>query len=113
MHELSLAQGILRLALRAAENGRARRIVTVYVKTGAYSGVVPSYLDECFALLSRGTAAEGASVQVEEVPVVVRCQRCGGEGQIDRAEVCCPHCGSSDIRMLHGRECYVDRIEAE
>lgn len=113
MHELSLAQGILRVALRAAENGHAERIVSVYVKTGAYSGVVPSYLDECFALMSKGTPAEGAKLQVEEIPVVVRCQSCGGESQIDRTAACCPCCGSSEIRMVHGRECYVDRIEAE
>lgn len=113
MHELSLAQGILQVALKAAEQGGAERVMTVYVKTGAFSGVVPSYLDECFTLMSKGTPAEGAALKVEEIPVVVRCMDCGQESQIDRADACCPHCGSSTIRMVHGRECFVDRIEAE
>ena len=113
MHELSLAQGILQVALKAAKQGGAERIVKVYVKTGAFSGVVPSYLDECFTLMSKGTPAEGATLEVEEVPVVVWCIDCGQESQIDRADACCPHCGSSQIRMIHGRECFVDRIEAE
>ena len=113
MHELSLAQGILQVALKAAKQGGAERIVKVYVKTGAFSGVVPSYLDECFTLMSKGTPAEGAALQVEEIPVVVRCMKCEHESQIDRVDACCPRCGSSQIRMVHGRECFVDRIEAE
>lgn len=113
MHELSLAQGILQVVLKAARQGGVERVMTVYVKTGAFSGVVPSYLDECFALMSKGTSAEGAKLQMEEIPVVVRCLDCGTEGRIDRADACCPNCGSSRIRMVHGRECFVDRIEAE
>lgn len=113
MHELSLVQGVLNVALRAAEQGGARRILAVYVKIGAYSDVVPSYMDECFKLLSRDTAAEGARLVVEEIPVTVRCRSCGYEGGLPRHSNCCPRCQESDITMLTGRECFVDRLEAE
>lgn len=113
MHELSLAQGILQVALKAAKQGGAAHILTVYVKTGAYSGVVPSYLDECFTLMSKGTPAEGAQLKVEEIPVTVKCLACGHEGAVEKTAACCPQCGSSEIRMTRGRECFVDRIEAE
>lgn len=113
MHELSLVQGVLNVALRAAEGGGARRILAVYVKVGAYSEVIPSYMDECFTLLSRDTIAEGARLVVEEIPVTVRCSACGAESGLARRQRCCPVCGSEEITMLTGRECYVDRLEAE
>jgi hydrogenase nickel incorporation protein HypA/HybF len=113
MHELSLARGILDVALRAAERSGAERILTVYVKVGAFSGVVPSYLDECFTLLAKETSAGAAKLVVEEIPVTVRCRSCGAESTVARRGTCCPQCGSGDIAMLTGRECYVDRLEAE
>ena len=113
MHELSLVQGVLNVALRAAEKGGAQRLLAVYVKVGAYSEVIPSYMEECFTLLSRDTMAQGAKLVVEEIPVTVRCNACGYEGGVARRQRCCPVCGSEGITMLTGRECYVDRLEAE
>ena len=113
MHELSLVQGVLNVALRAAKSGGAKRILAVYVKVGAYSDVIPSYMDECFKLLTRDTMAEGAKLVVEEIPVTIRCSDCGAESGVERRENRCPVCGSEKITMLTGRECYVDRLEAE
>lgn len=113
MHELSLVQGVLNVALRSAKQGGAKRILAVYVKVGAYSDVVPSYMDECFKLLSRDTMAQDARLVVEEIPVTIRCNECGAENGVERRANCCPVCGSRNITMLTGRECYVDRLEAE
>ena len=113
MHELSLVQGVLQVALKAAENGGAKRILAVYVKIGAYSDVIPSYMDECFKLLSHDTMAQGAKLVVEEIPVTIRCHACGAQSGVERRKTCCPVCGSERITMLTGRECYVDRLEAE
>ncbi|MBQ0038611.1 MAG: hydrogenase maturation nickel metallochaperone HypA [Clostridiales bacterium] len=108
-----MVQGVLNVALRAAQNGGAKRILAVYVKIGAYSDVIPSYMDECFKLLSRDTMAQGAKLVVEEIPVTIRCNACGIESGVARRQTCCPVCGSQDITMLTGRECFVDRLEAE
>lgn len=113
MHELSLAQGILGIVKSEREKNGFSRVLEVSVKVGEFSGIIPRCLEECFPLAAEGGCAEGAKLNIEVLPSVFRCDGCGYEGRPDRARACCPACGGEQIRMISGREFYVENLVVE
>lgn len=111
MHELGLTMKILSIVTGALENQNAGRIERIKIKVGAFSGVVPELIEDCFGPASAGTPAEGASLCFEKVPVTVSCSDCGKTGEIKEHEFTCPYCGSDHIRIVTGREFYIESIE--
>ena len=113
MHELSLANGILGIIRAEQEKNGFQRVLEVSLKVGEYSGVVPRCLEEFFPVAAEGTAAEKAKLSIEVLPAVFRCPDCGFEGRPDRSRACCPRCGGERIRMVLGREFYVENLTVE
>ena len=113
MHELSIVEGIMRAAVPEAEKHGAKKILAVRLRIGELSGVIPECISEYFAIAAKGTMAEGAKLEVERIPIRVRCPDCGYEGGIDRKRIRCPGCSGSDIRIIAGREYFVDSLEVE
>ncbi len=113
MHELALTEGILEIVREQSEKNGFARVLEVSLMVGEYSGVIPECLQEFFPIASKGTKAEGASLRIQPVPAAFRCFGCGFEGPIPRGTACCPHCGSTAIRMTAGREFYVENLKVE
>ena len=113
MHELALTESMLELALRAAEQNGASRILQINIRLGVLSGVVPSCVEYYFGLQSKGTIAEGAKLQMTAEPLRIRCRACGAQSASDRTLLACPHCGSEDFQLLSGREYFVESLVAE
>ena len=88
---------MLKIVNEAAEKNGAAKIGSIRVRIGAYSGVVPELIEECFGPASRGTAAEGAKLFFEAVPVSVECRDCG------RTEVLREHDRRTDYQLLDGQ----------
>ncbi|MCD5390530.1 hydrogenase maturation nickel metallochaperone HypA [candidate division NPL-UPA2 bacterium] len=68
MHELGIAQSILKGVLEKAKEHRANEITLINVKVGQMKKVSDSSLQEAFSLIARGTLAEGAELRIELVP---------------------------------------------
>lgn len=113
MHELSIAQSLIGLVEREAEKEGFTRVLEIRLRMGEYAGIIPDCLREFFPIAAAGTKAEGAELVMETLPARFRCSGCGYEGPVDRREACCPNCGSQAIRMLSGREFYVDNLKVE
>ena len=113
MHELAIAQNIIGIVERAAREEGFRRVLEIRLKIGEYSGLVPDCLQEFFPLAARDSRAEGAALVIETQPALFRCDACGHEGEADRKNACCPRCRSSAIRMIRGREFYVENLKVE
>lgn len=113
MHELAITEGIIAAAVPEAQKHGAQRILEIRLKIGELSGVLPAYIQECFDVVSEGTIAEGAKLVIERIPVTVRCAECGFEGAIDRKKIRCPECGGVELKIVSGREYYVDSLEVE
>ena len=110
MHELSLAESVVRIACRHAGG---RRVARVELKVGHLRQVVPSALEFAFELVAQGTPVEGAELALEEVPAAGLCRRCGSESELEGFPLTCGPCGSLDIELLRGEELLVDALEVE
>ncbi len=113
MHELSITQSILDISLQAAEKQNASRIRVIRLQLGPFCGVVPECVQMYLDVLAKGTIAEGARIEVIEVPLRVQCLDCGRESDIDRRHIQCPACGSIRLKRLSGREFLVDSLEVD
>ena len=108
MHELALADGIVQAV---SERLPGARIVRVLLRIGALTCVEPEAMRFCFEAAARGTALEGAALEIEEVPARARCRTCGaGDVGVDpRLPLCA--CGSADLDLLDGRQLLVSAVE--
>ena len=67
MHELSLMKSLMsKIQSIAAEQG-ARRVVRVRLKLGAMGHISPDHLRGHFVEAARGTSAEGAELDIQEL----------------------------------------------
>ena len=113
MHELALTEGIISIVdSQQSEQGFAR-VLDGGVGGGVWGGVVFECLRECFPIAAKGTAAENADLVIESVKASFRCLGCGYEGAIERRLARCPHCGGAELKLLTGREFYVDSLKVE
>ena len=110
MHELSIGSAVVDTAVRHAGG---RRVRTVHLRVGQLRQVIPDSLTFYFDLVSNETVCEGARLEVELVPAVLRCGPCAREWTIDVPAFRCPTCGGADIRVLAGNELEVESIEVE
>jgi len=111
MHELDITQGIVNTALQAGENAGARKIRSVRVKIGAFTGVEPHCLEFYFNVLTKDTIAAGAELVVEITPLAATCSAC--REPFAPQELCfkCPSCGSPEVEITSGRELCVESVD--
>lgn len=110
MHELSIAESVVRIASHQADG---RRVTKVHMKVGHLRQVVPSALSFSFGLVAEGTPVEGAELEMEEIPATGVCRGCGAESRLRDFPLLCRQCGSSDLEILEGEELLVEFLELE
>ncbi|GAC1441593.1 MAG: hydrogenase maturation nickel metallochaperone HypA [Solirubrobacteraceae bacterium] len=110
MHELSLSSAIIATAVKHAAG---RRVGVVTVRVGRLRQVVPDTLEFYFEFVARGTACEGARLELELVEARLRCAPCKTEWSIDVPAFRCPTCGGSNVSVICGSEFEVESIEVE
>ena len=113
MHELSITQSIVNIAVDTAKEHGVQKVHSIRVRIGEYSGIVSQCVQQYFDILSKGTAAEGAVLDMKRIPITMRCKVCGAENEIDKFNIRCPDCGSTDLKLLTGHEFYVESMEVD
>lgn len=112
MHELSVAQGLIDVACEAAEREGDVRVTRLTVRIGRLSGVVREALRFAFDLAAAGSLCHDAALEIEEVPVTVRCPVCcAAKSLADDYAFVCPTCGSPTPELLTGRELELVSLE--
>jgi len=114
MHELAVTKSILRLVLNSANQVSARKVKAIYLQIGELRNLEQEWIQRYFDYISANTIAEGASIKVQKVPAVFRCQQCGrkfGASFNEGRMVVCTYCGSEEYLLLSGRELQVEKME--
>jgi hydrogenase nickel incorporation protein HypA/HybF len=110
VHELSLSRAILDSALRHAEG---KRVKSVRLRVGALRQVVPGTLAFYFELTARGTPCEGADLEQQGVPAILRCESCREEWRMKEPSFRCPLCDCGTVQVISGEELEIESIEVE
>jgi hydrogenase nickel incorporation protein HypA/HybF len=113
MHEMSIAQSVLDIILQESRDHRVKRVLSVALRVGELSAVETESLKFCFDLLTKGTLAEGARLNIERVQITCRCRDCAADFSVKELTFSCTSCGSGRLEMLTGRELSVESFEAE
>jgi hydrogenase nickel incorporation protein HypA/HybF len=113
VHELAVTQSILEIALRHAENQKAKRISHLYIVMGEWSSTVDDSIQFYWDMISDGTIAKGATLHFTRTPVVINCLDCGHTYTPNSHELLCPICESIRIKVKTGEEFYLESIEIE
>lgn len=112
MHELSIAMSLIDRATEESVRRGGRSIEAVYVRIGPLSGVVEESLRFSWDLATAGTVAAGARLEIEPVPLVVRCPRCEAERELPSVQsLRCPVCGAPAGEVVSGRELELRALE--
>jgi hydrogenase nickel incorporation protein HypA/HybF len=110
MHELSLAASVVEIVLRHAAG---RRVTKVEIEVGRLRQVVPSALTFSFEMVAMGTVAEGAALEIRNIPAKAECRRCSAVSVLEGFPLQCASCGSFDLTILAGEELVVAFLELE
>ncbi len=108
MHEVGLAEAILEAVEKRAAG---RPVARAKIRAGALLRVVEPFMDQAFHLVTEGTVAEGAAIDLVVTPARISCRSCGHQdGTMDPLAVC-PSCGGGDVDVTGGDELVLESIE--
>jgi len=111
MHELSIAENIVEVV---KENlAERRQLRSVKVRIGELANVIPDSLEFCFSAITKGTPFENARLEIENVGIVVHCDNCGADSEVEAFVFRCGNCGSTDVDVVSGNDLRVVEIEVD
>ena len=111
MHEVSLMQRVVEIAEEAARQNEATQIHRLGLRIGPLLGVVPEALEFAFDVVTRGTMAEAAKLEVQYLPLRADCLSCKQAFEPPGFDLTCPHCGSLQTQVEGGREMELTTLE--
>ena len=113
MHEVDMTRSLI-LTLKDWWESQPERpqIETVHLMVGQFTCVEPASLEFAFAAQSRETFLAGATLVIEETPLIAFCDRCQDEYRPEIGlQYACPQCQAPMTEIRSGRELKIDRIE--
>ncbi len=113
MHEMSLCEGILQVLEEQARSQGYRQVRSVCLEIGALSAVEPEALRFGFEVLSRGTLADGARLEIRELPGEAWCMQCRGSVAVRRRYDPCPRCGAYQLQVISGEQMRIKELEVD
>ena len=112
MHELSVTEHVLDIALRHAQQAGAARITDLYLVIGQLSSIVDDSVQFYWDFVSQDTPAAGATLHFRRIPGALTCRDCSQDFAFgDTFE--CPACGSARVHVTRGEEFFLEAIDVE
>jgi hydrogenase nickel incorporation protein HypA/HybF len=112
MHETGIAEKIVEIALASVpDDVENPKIERMHLRIGKFASVVEDSLRFCFGIIVKDTPLEDTELVIENVPVLVHCNKCSHEWEVSDPIFQCPECQGADLEMLTGREIDIESIE--
>jgi hydrogenase nickel incorporation protein HypA/HybF len=112
MHEMSLAEGMREILVDQARAHNVSRITRVRVEIGRFAGVEKPALEFAWDIVMKGSPAEGAALEMLDIPGKAMCFDCAREVEIENRLDPCPHCGGGKLVPTGGDEMRIKDLEA-
>lgn len=113
MHEMSLAEGVVQIIEDAAREQGFSTVRSVLLEIGRLSSAEPEAMRFCFEAVARGTLAEGALLEIIDVPGEGQCLSCGKTVALLAVYDPCPLCGEYPVQPTAGTEMRVKELEVD
>lgn len=113
MHELGIVFSIIKTVEQVGEENSLTCVGSVTLQIGEVSGIIPSYLIDCWKwAAAKSELCKGSELKVEQIDAVTYCESCGKTYPTVQYAKICPHCGSDKTYLLTGNEVSIKEIEA-
>jgi len=113
MHEMSLCEGVLQVIEAQARAQHFVRVRRVRLEIGALACVEPEAMCFNFDAVTRGTLAQGASLEIIPVPGEAWCISCECAQPVIQRHDECPECGGILLQLTRGEELRIKDLEVE
>ena len=113
MHELTITESLLEIALRHANEAGATKISDLYLVIGQLSSVVDESVQFYWDIIAKDTLAEGATLHFKRIPTEIICLNCDHQYKPVKNQMACPRCESISIKIVSGEEFYLEAINVE
>lgn len=113
MHEMGIADAILKTAERIRKQENAATVRSITVEIGDLSGVVPRFLADCWEAVTASTGYDRVQLLLHPIPATARCEDCGEIFVVDIEKLRCPHCHGSRLTPLSGKDLTIAEIEVQ
>lgn len=113
MHELGLVYQVVKTVDEVVKNNNLVEVNEIVLQVGEMSDVVPQFLEEAWQAAAPTTDYPSAKMTVEVAPAMAECLSCGYEGHVKTFAPDCPHCHSSDLKIISGRQFDIKEIVAK
>lgn len=110
MHELSLTQNILDIALK---NAGAKKLLQVNLLIGQLSDEREESIQFYWDDLAKGTLAQEAKLHFQYVDAEMKCLECDTVFHPNEEIILCPSCQSHRLKLISGDDVKIESIDVE
>ena len=110
---MSLCEGVLRILEEQAEVQHYSRVLRVTLEIGMLSTAVPESMEMCFDAVTRGTLADGATLEIVRTPGEAWCKTCSLSVPVKERYSPCPKCGGFDMELRAGDGLQIKELEVD
>ena len=111
MHEISIMESTLEIAINHAQAQKAKEIKAIVMKIGELSGVIPQALEFAFEVVRENSIASNATLKIETIPVCCHCESCQEKFYPTGYIFECPNCHQFSNNILEGKEIELSSLE--
>lgn len=113
MHEIRIAEDLSAIVLEAARSEKLSKVTRVNLSFGQMVQIVPDIFEFAFMEAVRDSIAEETEVDIEIIPVKMKCASCGSEFPVTGNLFSCNICSSTELEIINGKELFIKSIEGE
>lgn len=108
-----MCEGIVQVLEEQAPLQQFERVKLVRLEVGALAGVDAAAMEFGFEVVTRGTLAAGARLEIFSVPAQAWCLPCGQTVEVAERFDACPLCGGHQLQVTAGDELRIKELEVE
>lgn len=111
MHEVSLAEEILRIVETSSIEERFSKVQSLTLAIGGLAGVEAEALEFALTHMAHGTVLEGTKILLHPVSGSGYCDPCAVRVSIDSIHSPCPLCAHHPLTLIEGIELRVQSLD--
>ena len=113
MHEMSLCESIVQILEDESRRQGFGRVLRVRLEIGQLAGVEPEAMHFGFEAVTHGTIAEGAALEIIDLPGAAWCLACSRTVAVTQRFDACPYCGGYQLQVTDGEQLRIKDLDVE